>query len=212
MAREWTRRGHDVHILTGPGDRGSEYTPDLVPEAVASGATVHRAEAPGIARPAHLLGVVDGTQRTVARPISRLRQILGQWKGFPDMQRSWIAPAASLGGTLHRKLHFDVAWSTSPPESVHFVGRRLASAGLPWLADFRDQWSEYLLARWEPVSRLLVDRITAYTLAPVAAVTANTMGVARSLGRAGGRDVVCVREASADQMLGILERVARSPA
>lgn len=194
MAREWNLAGHEVHVLTGPGDRGGEYAPDLGPAAEASGATVHRADCPGLARPAMQRPAYEGnTADLVAPRISRLKQILSQWKSFPDLQRSWIRPAAALGIDLHRRHHYDVVWSTSPPESVHFVGRELARAGVPWVPDFRDQWAEYLLARWDPASRWVIDRVTARLLSTAAAVTANTEGVAASIRRASGRDVVCVR-------------------
>lgn len=195
MAREWTRLGHDVHVLTGPGDRGGEYCPDLLPAAEATGATVHRADCPGIRKLESLRAAYDNRDPAlgVARPISRLRQILGQWKGFPDLQRSWIGPATKRALELDAHHPFDVVWSTSPPESVHFIGSALAKHGLAWVPDFRDQWSEYLLARWDPVSRWVIDRITTRVLAPAAAVTANSQGVARSIRRASGHSVTCVR-------------------
>jgi hypothetical protein len=193
MAREWVRAGHEVHVLTGPGDRGGEYTPDLQRAAEQSGALVHRAPAPGIPKPERLLPAFSPEcAGSVARPISRVRQILGQWKGFPDMQRSWIRPATRLGFGLFANRSFDVVWSTSPPESAHFVARGLASREVPWVADFRDQWSEYLLARWDPVSRWVIDRITRHVLAPASAITANTLGVAHSIERASGRSVECI--------------------
>ncbi len=195
MAREWTRAGHEVHVLTGPGDRGGEYCPDLEPAARESGAIVHRAACPGLIRPGELRPAYAESPSgpAVSRPISRLRQVLGQWKGFPDLQRSWIRPASGLGRKLHGDRPFDVAWSTSPPESVHFVGHALARLGVPWVPDFRDQWSEYLLARWDPLSRWLIDRLTKYLLESAAAASANTEGVAESIARASHRDVRCVR-------------------
>lgn len=196
MAREWVRAGHEVHVITGPGDRGGEYTPDLLAAAEATGASVHRAEAPGLARPDVLRPAYERTtQELVATRVpSRLRQIVHQWRHFPDHQRSWIGPAFRLAVTLHGRARFDVVWTTSPPESVHFVGRALATrANVAWVADFRDQWSDYLLARWDAISRRVIDGITRRVLAPAAAVTAATDGVAESLRRAAGRDAVCVR-------------------
>lgn len=194
VAREWTSCGDEVHVLTGPGDRGGEYTPDLLPAAHASGARVHRAPAPGIDPPDGLRAAFDQPREAhIGRQISRLRQIGGQWRGFPDAQRSWIAPAVGLGLDLVRGTPFDVMWTTSPPESVHYVGRELAPHVGRWIADFRDQWSEYLLARWDPMSRWIIDRITGRVLSRAAAITAATEGVARSIQSATGRPVECVR-------------------
>jgi hypothetical protein len=189
MAREWGDAGHEVHVLTGPGDRGGDATHDLEPLSVRSGARVHRAAAPGL-RPAP-----DGTAHSLREAVvpPRWRQILSQWRTFPDWQRSWVGPATELGRALHSEQRFDVVWSTSPPESAHFVARHLARAGVPWVADFRDQWSEYLLARWDPVSRWIIDRISTRVLAPARRVTANAEGVARSIAAGSGCSVVCVR-------------------
>ncbi len=192
LAREWTADGHEVRVLTGPGDRGGEYSPDLLPAAVASGAATVRGAAPGIEAPRALVAAADARvgDLVASRPISRLRQIAGQWKGFPDLQRSWIAPATEAGRALHAEWRYDVVWTTSPPESTHFIGRNLARAtGAPWVADFRDQWSEYLLARWDPLSRAVIDRIARHVLSSAAALTANSKGVASSMARAASRDV-----------------------
>ncbi|HEV7502251.1 MAG TPA: glycosyltransferase [Vicinamibacteria bacterium] len=194
MAREWGRLGHEVHVLTGPGDRGGEYAPDLAPAGEASGAAVHRAPAPGIPLPAVLRAAHElRPEERVATSIPRWRQIVSQWKRFPDPQRSWIRPAIALGRALDAQHRFDVVWSTSPPESVHFVGRALAAAGLPWVADFRDPWSQYALARWDPLSRWTIDRLTKRVLRGASAVTANADGIARFLSAATGREVTCVR-------------------
>lgn len=188
MAREWVAAGHEVHVLTGPGDRGGEAAPDLLPLAAASGARVHRADAPGLP-----LATSAKPVSSKPRRISRLRQVIGQWRGFPDLQRCWIGPARAEASRLVSTQRFDVVWSTSPPESVHFVARHVARHGVPWVADFRDQWSEYLLARWDPVSRMAIDRISRWALSEAAAIVANSEGVALSIRRTTGRDVVCVR-------------------
>lgn len=195
LAREWHRTGNEVHVLTGPGDRGGEYTPDLRDRAARSGAVVHRAPAHGIPKPSELRPAFSRPVQTALRasPPSRLRQILSQWRHFPDYQRGWIGPASELASVLHGSLHFDVVFSTSPPESAHYVARGIALKRVPWVADFRDQWSEYLLARWDPLSRWLIDRIARRVLAPAWRVTGVTLGVSASMGRAIGRQVDCVR-------------------
>jgi hypothetical protein len=194
MAREWTRAGHEVHVITGPGDRGGEYSPDLEARGSESGARVHRAEAPGIPRPAAMLAAAEQPlDALVARVVPRWRQLAAQWRTFPDPQRSWIEPARRLALRLHEETAFDAVWSTSPPESAHYVARGLAVAGVPWVADFRDQWSEYLLGRWDPLSRFAIDRVTRRLLARAAAVTAATEGVSDSIRRASGRTVSLVR-------------------
>jgi hypothetical protein len=195
FAREWSARNHEVHVITGPGDRGGEYTPDLEARAHSSGARIHRAPAPGLIRPVALRPAFEkSTEELVApRHVSRVRQILAQWATFPDQQRSWIGPAARRALDQHRMTPFDVVWSTSPPESVHYVARALANVGVPWIADFRDQWSDYLLGRWDPVSRRVIDGISCRVLSRTFGLIGATEGVCRSLQRATGKATLCVR-------------------
>src|SRR5256885_2120639 len=81
LAREWTALGHEVHVLTGPGDRGGEPTPDLLADAEGTGATVHRAEASGLRPPAQQKPAFELQPRdlVVKKEVSRFRQILAQW-------------------------------------------------------------------------------------------------------------------------------------
>jgi len=127
------------------------------------------------------------------RQVSRVRQIGAQWVTFPDQQRSWIEPAASLAHGLHRTRPFDVVWSTSPPESVHYVARAIARVGVPWIADFRDQWSDYPSAAGTPSAGWVIERISRRVLSRAFAQTGASEGICRSLRRATGRPTICVR-------------------
>jgi hypothetical protein len=61
---------------------------------------------------------------------------------FPDEQVGWIRGAVETGITLLGDRPHQVILTSSPPESCHRVGARLArSTGLPWVADFRDPWA-----------------------------------------------------------------------
>jgi glycosyltransferase involved in cell wall biosynthesis len=42
---------------------------------------------------------------------------------------------------LNARRRFDCVITSSPPESVHFVGRALRRRGVPWVADLRDGWT-----------------------------------------------------------------------
>ena len=77
----------------------------------------------------------------------------------------------------------DVVYSTSPPYSAHFVARRLQEEyGLPWVADFRDAWTQTAAykaptdwhARFE---RCLEARIVVHADAVIANTPANRRAV-----------------------------------
>ena len=66
---------------------------------------------------------------------------------IPDARMLWVRPASQAIVTALREQPVDVLITTGPPHSVHLIGRRvqaqLAAAGkaVPWVADFRDPWS-----------------------------------------------------------------------
>lgn len=68
-----------------------------------------------------------------------LRAVARDWLLWPDPDIRWCARAART--VIASGWRPDWVLSTSPPESVHVAGKRLASAlGCRWAADFRDSW------------------------------------------------------------------------
>lgn len=67
---------------------------------------------------------------------------------FPDPQIGWY-PSAVAGGTrLLREGKFDLIFSSAFPVTSHLVARTLKRrASLPWVAEFRDPWSDVIESR-----------------------------------------------------------------
>jgi glycosyltransferase involved in cell wall biosynthesis len=64
---------------------------------------------------------------------------------FPDSKVGWVPDALWVGSRHLRKEPVDAVWSSSFPISAHVIARRLAKrAGVPWIAEFRDPWSDML--------------------------------------------------------------------
>ncbi len=62
---------------------------------------------------------------------------------IPDPRILWLMPAARKILQTFAKDRFDVVVSTGPPHSMHLIGRVVAKRlKLPWLADFRDPWTQ----------------------------------------------------------------------
>ncbi len=60
----------------------------------------------------------------------------------PDDQRGWVPFAARAARAAIAARPHDVVLSTSSPYSCHLVGRRVRrGSGIPWIADFRDDWT-----------------------------------------------------------------------
>ena len=79
---------------------------------------------------------------------------------FPDDKAGWARGAHAAGLALLREQRFDLVFSTAPPMSAHALASGLArQAGLPWVADYRDLWTEnpgYAAPAW----RRAMDRRT----------------------------------------------------
>ena len=62
---------------------------------------------------------------------------------LPDARVGWVPFAVREGIRLNRAQRFDVVLTSGPPHSVHLIGKRLKRrTGVPWVADFRDLWSD----------------------------------------------------------------------
>jgi glycosyltransferase involved in cell wall biosynthesis len=84
-----------------------------------------------------------------------LRGLIRHWLYRPDAQIGWYPFAVAAGRRLLREHRFDAILSSSFPVTAHLVGRRLhRDSGLPWVADFRDLWSDWSEARRASKARL----------------------------------------------------------
>ncbi len=62
---------------------------------------------------------------------------------MPDATLGWVRPAVAEGKLILAEGHFDAIVSSSGPPSSHIVAARLQRhSGLPWVADYRDLWSD----------------------------------------------------------------------
>lgn len=89
---------------------------------------------------------------------------------WPDISLGWAVAATISALREIRRNRPDVILTTSPPVSAHLAGwwlRRLT--GVPWVADFRDEWATNLGAAVEPAPRRTLTRWVEPRLAAAAA-------------------------------------------
>lgn len=68
----------------------------------------------------------------------------------PDPRVFWVKPAVQYALSILEANQIEAIISTGPPHSMHLIGQKLKKkTGLPWLADFRDPWSQ-----WEVLKRM----------------------------------------------------------
>lgn len=92
----------------------------------------------------------NGLLRRSANLLSGRQWVPGRWRYLPAQVLTWPDPMSgwipgALATTLRelRTGRYDVLMTTSAPISAHIVGalaRRIT--GVPWVADFRDEWSQ----------------------------------------------------------------------
>lgn len=106
------------------------------------------AAADGAAAPAASASAVPGS---ASRPSSFPRRLFRAAKGWkdrlliPDEQIFWFPAAVRLGLQAIRQHQVQAIYSTSGPATAHLVAYWLKKrTGLPWIADFRDPWTQNL--------------------------------------------------------------------
>lgn len=90
---------------------------------------------------------------------------VGELLGYPDLHRGWKPFAVKAGSDLLQKEDVDVVLSSSMPVISHIIAKELKSRyQIPWLADFRDLWSQNHNYRYGPPRRVLDRRLELKTL------------------------------------------------
>jgi glycosyltransferase involved in cell wall biosynthesis len=70
-----------------------------------------------------------------------LGEWLRSWLGMPDTENGWIVPALMAAQRRFRMKQVDIIFSSSPPASAHLAAWLFRQRyGIPWVADFRDEW------------------------------------------------------------------------
>ncbi len=78
-----------------------------------------------------------------ASPAERLARWVRANVFVPDARVGWVPFAVQRGLQLLRDEPFDAVLTSGPPHSVHLTGWALhARTGTPWIADFRDPWTD----------------------------------------------------------------------
>lgn len=74
--------------------------------------------------------------------LEKLNDFLNQWLYLPDSKILWWPFALSKSIKIVKKGEIDVVLTSSPPHSSHLVGFFLKKFwNIPWVTDFRDNWT-----------------------------------------------------------------------
>lgn len=123
------------------------------------------------------------------RSAARLRHFAHLFLAYPDSERTWIRPMLRAAREAARQGTYDLVISSTPHPSVHVVAQRLSEElGLPWVADFRDNWSHNHNYPYGRLRHWLDKRLEKKTLARATLLTASTPWTASKLELIHGRE------------------------
>jgi glycosyltransferase involved in cell wall biosynthesis len=101
----------------------------------------------------------DSQPGDAGRAIKFLRQAARTWIYIPDGQIGWFPHALRAGKRLLETQRIDAIYSTSFPVTAHLIAYKLKQAtNIPWVADFRDLWTENHYAEYSSELRKRLDQ------------------------------------------------------
>lgn len=87
-------------------------------------------------------------------PLDLLLAAIGEITAYPDPQKGWRAYAVEAGEDIVRRQNIKAIISTSPPVTSHIIARELKEQSqIPWLADFRDLWTQNYYYPYSPLRK-----------------------------------------------------------
>jgi len=99
-------------------------------------------------------------------PVDSVLTVGGAIINYPYAEKGWKPFAISEGGRLLQEENISAIISSSSPVTSHLVARELKTRyKIPWVADFRDLWSQNHNYSYGPFRRLIDRRLELKTLA-----------------------------------------------
>ena len=199
--------GWEPTVVTAPVDHA--WAIDLSLEADLADTEVIRVPrlfsrvAPPTSRIPNAPGNDAPAQGVTRRSTSGLRHRAASWLLVPDSSVLWAIPAARHVSKLART--YDAILTTAPPFSTHIAGYVVSGrTGIPWLAEYRDNWTMNPLFRRGPIPQRINEwiehRVVAHADAIVAISEAAAGEIESCFPAARGRVVVAQNGFDADDL------------
>jgi len=99
---------------------------------------------------------------------------------YPDTEKTWRKSAFKAASEMLKKEHFKAILSSSPFPTSHIVAAKLKRRfALPWLADFRDPWTQNHNYPYGGVRKQFEEKLEIKTLKNAEMIIAATLAYAR---------------------------------
>ena len=84
---------------------------------------------------------------------------------YPDIHKGWYTFAVQAGKKIMEIEKFDAILSSSGPETSHMVAHELNNTfGIPWIADFRDLWTQNHYYSYSSIRKFFEKRLEVNTI------------------------------------------------
>jgi hypothetical protein len=101
---------------------------------------------------------------------------------YPDAEKGWIPFAVKAGDELLQNEDIDAIISSSSPVTSHIIAKELKKRhNIPWVADFRDLWTQNHNYTYSPLRKLFEKRLELKTLATADALVTVSQPWAKEL-------------------------------
>jgi hypothetical protein len=151
-----------------------------------------------VAGRAHLLkGIQEKLDPTGTGGFRELTDRL-YWKAYgifnyPDPQKGWRMPGTEVALKIASGAKFDAVLSSSSPVTAHFIARAVSQElAIPWIAEFRDLWSQNHNTPFGPFMRWYTRRLEMTTLKNANAIVTVSPLWAKDLSKLHGKRVDCL--------------------
>jgi glycosyltransferase involved in cell wall biosynthesis len=141
-----------------------------------------------------------GKKRLTSKKYSRVRPFLKflykyyrEIAHYPDSERGWKPFAVKAGDELLQNEDIDAMISSSSPVTTHIIASELKKRHkTPWVADFRDLWTQNHNYSYSPLRRLFEKRLELKTLSTADALATVSQLWAKELGMLHRREVYTI--------------------
>ena len=101
---------------------------------------------------------------------------------YPDPTIDWSVSAIQKGDELLQEVHFDAIISSMNPPTSHIIAKELAKRKkIPWIADFRDLWTQNHYYNYSGVRHYFEKRLELATLSSANALTTTSHPLSEKL-------------------------------
>lgn len=146
------------------------YTDESLQNQVPEGIEVHRTKTFEPFEIYNLLRGQRGKTVPLAVATSSEKSLFQKMSGYiranfflPDARKGWKPYAVAKASELISSGTIDAIITTGPPHSTHVIGQQLKGKyHLPWIADFRDPWTEIFNNRYLPFTQASIAKDKQY--------------------------------------------------